>query len=101
MTKCRFLPPDTAIIGYARSKLTDGQLKEKVKPNLKGDAAEVENFLALLSYIPGSYDEDSGYEKLNKRLEELEEQHSGKPSGVSATAVSPMIKIVYLSLVDS
>ncbi len=58
----RFLPKDLRIIGYARSKLTDQDLKEKVKGYLKGTDAEVKEFLSRISYIPGSYDGDEGFQ---------------------------------------
>lgn len=58
----RFLPKDLRIIGYARSKLSDQDLKEKVKGYLKGTDAEVNEFLSRISYIPGSYDGDEGFQ---------------------------------------
>ncbi|CAL8465488.1 g5024 [Coccomyxa elongata] len=76
-----FLPKDLRIIGYARSKLTDQDLKEKVKGYLKGTDAEVNEFLSRMSYIPGSYDGDEGFQSLQKGLEDREKGHEGAPVG--------------------
>ncbi len=58
----RFLPKDLRIIGYARSKLTDESLREKLQGHLKGDG--VTDFLSRVTYIPGSYDGDEGFQVL-------------------------------------
>lgn len=49
----RYLPRNVNIIGYARSKMTDQQLKERVKQFLKGDQKVTEAFLDKLSYCSG------------------------------------------------
>ena len=56
----RFLPKDLQILGYARSKLTNESLREKLKGYLKG--GEVTEFLERVTYIPGSYDGDEGFQ---------------------------------------
>ena len=75
------LPKDVYITGYARSKLSDEDLRSKVKPNLKGEAKVVEAFLKTFSYTAGAYDEPEGFQELNKKLEELEKKHSNVPVG--------------------
>ena len=77
----RLLPDNVFITGYARSKLSDEDLKEKVRPNLKGDDKTVEKFLKLLSYTPGAYDEAEGFQKLQKALQEREQKHKEDPVG--------------------
>ena len=42
--------------------MTDEDLKEKVKGYLKGTDDEVNEFLSRISYIPGSYDGDEGFQ---------------------------------------
>lgn len=75
------LPHLVNIIGYARSKLSDEDLRQKVKEQLKNkDELKVNDFLKLLSYISGPYDEAEGFEKLNKRIGEYDEKHSVKAS---------------------
>ena len=70
-----------SIIGYARSKLSDQDLREKLKPHLKAAAEVVEKFLSLVTYISGPYDAPEGFQKLNKALTEIEHKDGGAPSG--------------------
>lgn len=48
-----FLPRDVAIIGYARSPLTDEQLRERLRPRLGSNTEEVEAFLQRCTYVAG------------------------------------------------
>lgn len=69
------LPPTVNIIGYARSKLTADELKDRIKLFLKYDDSlkeKVDSFLLLISYIAGPYDQPEGFEKLNKAIEEYD-----------------------------
>lgn len=73
------LPHSVNIIGYARSKLTDDDLKQKVRENLKpkDDQAKekLEGFLKLISYISGPYDQAEGFERLNKAINDYDSKH--------------------------
>ena len=75
------LPKNVYITGYARSKLSDEDLKSKVKPNLKGDDETVEAFLKTFSYTPGAYDEAGGFQALHKKLQETESKFGKDPVG--------------------
>ena len=75
------LPKDVYITGYARSKMSDEDLRSKVKPNLKGNSKVVEEFLKTFSYTAGPYDEADGFQQLTKKLESYEEKHSNVPVG--------------------
>lgn len=61
--------------------MSDEELKEKVRPNLKGDEQVVEKFLDLLSYTAGLYDKAEGFQKLDQVLSERERKHSKAPVG--------------------
>ena len=56
----RFLPGDTQIIGYARSQLTANELRERVKPFLKGNEKTVKEFLSSISYVHGEHGHHAG-----------------------------------------
>ena len=58
----RFLPKDLQIIGYARSKLTAEDLREKLKGYLKGEDDLIGEFLGRVTYISGVYDGDEGFQ---------------------------------------
>ena len=85
------LPQNVAITGYARSKLSDEDLREKVREHLEDDEPSVvENFLGLLTYTAGAYDEPSGFKKLNSVLEKHESESS-----------DPVGRLFYLALPPS
>lgn len=70
------LPPTVNIIGYARSKLTTDELKQRIKEHLKLNdekaKSKVEGFLLLISYISGPYDTPEGYEALTSAIEQYD-----------------------------
>lgn len=76
-----FMPRNTRIIGYARSRMTDEELQEKLRPNLSGDDKRKDDFLCICSYLQGTYDEPSGFKELNKVLCEYEGQTPDCPAG--------------------
>lgn len=57
---CSFLPRNVAIIGYARTPLTDEQLREKLAPRLAGGASEVRAFLDRCTYVSGGHGVEGG-----------------------------------------
>lgn len=48
-----FLPRKVAIIGYARTQMSDEQLRTKLRPRLKGSEKEVDKFLEGCTYVSG------------------------------------------------
>ncbi len=67
----RFLPKNLKLIGYARSKLSNEDLHGKIKDYLKGDDKTKDEFLSRVSYVPGSYDGDEGFQVPNCTLQKL------------------------------
>ncbi|EFN53828.1 hypothetical protein CHLNCDRAFT_36395 [Chlorella variabilis] len=76
-----FLPRKVAIIGYARTQMSDEQLRTKLRPRLKGSEKEVDKFLEGCTYVSGSYDGSEGWQKLAAVLEAREAKHRGCPCG--------------------
>jgi glucose-6-phosphate 1-dehydrogenase len=81
-----FLPNDQLqIFGYARSKMTSTELHNRLRGYLKSDRTDptmdptlvVNQFLSLVTYISGPYDEESGYVKLNEQISSAEEAKCG------------------------
>ena len=58
----RFLPKNLKLIGYARSKLSNSDLHEKIKGYLKGDDKTKQEFLDRITYVQGQYDGDEGFQ---------------------------------------
>ncbi|XP_014471405.1 PREDICTED: glucose-6-phosphate 1-dehydrogenase [Dinoponera quadriceps] len=70
------LPKPTAFVGYARSLLTLGQLREKCDPYMKvksDEKARCEEFWKLNHYVSGMYDSHGDFQKLNNELTKYEE----------------------------
>lgn len=75
-----FLKPDgVRIFGYARTKLSDDDLRDRIRGYLSGgkgassEQSEVlSKFLQLINYVSGSYDSEDGFLLLNKGISEHE-----------------------------
>lgn len=76
------LPSTTIIFGYARSNLSDNELRDRIKPYLvKGKHSEdvVDNFLKLVRYNQGSsYGDKDAFHILKGKIEEFESHHSSE-----------------------
>lgn len=74
-----YIDPSTKIIGYARSHLSNSELRSYVKPFLKKpngseDDKKIDEFLSMISYVSGPYDKDEGYKELLKTIHEYERE---------------------------
>ncbi|XP_011634893.1 glucose-6-phosphate 1-dehydrogenase isoform X1 [Pogonomyrmex barbatus] len=72
------LPISTTFVGYARSRLTLQQLREKCHQymNVKSDEEEkYEKFWKLNYYVTGTYDQRKDFELLNIELEKFEREN--------------------------
>jgi glucose-6-phosphate 1-dehydrogenase len=71
-----FLPNNTHIIGYARSKIDFGDFKKRISSKIKlhneKERTLLDEFLSRCSYESGSYDEGASYEKLEIACSKLE-----------------------------
>ncbi|KAL1332076.1 hypothetical protein HN51_060950 [Arachis hypogaea] len=75
-----FLPPkEVHIFGYARTKISDDELRDRLRGYLvpAKDASakqldDVSDFLNLIKYVSGSYDSEEGFRLLDKEISEHE-----------------------------
>ncbi|GHJ85132.1 hypothetical protein NliqN6_1534 [Naganishia liquefaciens] len=100
-----YLPEDLRIIGYARSKLSDEEFKDRQIGHIKApkeDASaeekanhdeKLKKFQEISSYIAGPYDKDEGFQALTKAMEEIEGKRDGKGQGPN--------RIFYMALPPS
>nr|CAB3247922.1 glucose-6-phosphate 1-dehydrogenase-like [Phallusia mammillata] len=82
------LPSNIRFVGYARSKMTVQNLREKTEPFMKlkdSEKAKANKFFDSMSYVQGSYTDKSAFEKLNKEI-------LGLPNGCNAN------RVFYLAL---
>ncbi len=81
LAKSGLLSRQFAVIGIARSEMTDEQFREKISNDMKEFAtSEIEPDLwdwiqRRLHYIPGSFSDDGLYQKLQERLEQVNQEH--------------------------
>lgn len=77
------LPEKARIFGFARSKMTDEELRERVRPFLKkSDHSDeiIEKFLSQCFYQSGeSYGDVDAFNALNSSMETFEEENSDLP----------------------
>ncbi|GMF56588.1 unnamed protein product [[Candida] boidinii] len=83
-----YLSETTKIFGYARSKLSNEDFRERLRGYFKygsiKDEAEkkklADKFLSLCSYISHPYDTDEGYIELEKQINEFDASRNNKQS---------------------
>ncbi|KAJ6424026.1 hypothetical protein OIU84_024911 [Salix udensis] len=61
------------IFGYARTKISDDDLRDRIRGYLGKDAEHVSKFLQLIKYVSGSYDSEDGFQLLDKEISQHEE----------------------------
>ncbi|CAG8433864.1 9617_t:CDS:2 [Ambispora gerdemannii] len=90
-----FLSKDTHVVGYARTKMDLSQFRQRISQFIKTPHEEIKRqlveFLELCTYVSGSYDEDEGYQRLNKIIEEFEKDTSGDKNRVFYMALPPSV----------
>jgi len=71
-----FLQPDKVhIFGYARTKISDDELRNRIRGYLINDKSsspeqleKLSKFLQLIKYVSGSYDSEEGFQLLDKEI---------------------------------
>lgn len=86
-----FLPKALRIVGYARSALSNEELREKLRGYLKGEAAVIDAFLNHCTYVSGPYDGTEGYSKLQADLVESEKSHEADCGRLFYLALPPKV----------
>lgn len=92
--KEKLLPPQTRIVGYARSKLTVEDIRGKCKPWVKvkpGEEHLEEEFWQNNSYVAGSYDTKRDFEILNQEMTNLEQKISKVCNRLFYLALPPSV----------
>jgi glucose-6-phosphate 1-dehydrogenase len=75
------LPPNTHIVGFARSEMEHGDYLGRISQKFKvgaGESDKKDAFLAACSYVAGHYDSGDSFIKLAQVLERLEEGYAVK-----------------------
>jgi glucose-6-phosphate 1-dehydrogenase len=83
------LHPDTAIVGFGRTRMSDTQLRDRLGEAVADHADVVpgdswRHLAARIHYVPGAYDDAGAYASLAERLREV-----GLPDHLYYTATPP------------
>ncbi len=95
-----------AIIGFARSPMTDEAFQESAVDSIKkfADAAsqqkECKEFAQALAYVSGGYNQPEAFEKLKNRLEELDAEHNLNGNRLFYLATPPDVYPVIIEQLD-
>ncbi|KAK6913025.1 Glucose-6-phosphate dehydrogenase, NAD-binding [Dillenia turbinata] len=93
-------PSEVHIFGYARTKISDDELRERIRGYLlhgkdKSDIPEdVSEFLQLVKYVSGSYDSKEGFLLLDQKIAEHEffkKSHEGTSRRLFYLALPPSV----------
>lgn len=87
------LPADFAIVGFARSEMTDSAFKELMEQSIRAHLQEVNKttvaeFLTHAHYQRGEYDNEKDFSALAKRLDDMESSKAGEE----------WVRLAYLSI---
>ncbi len=90
------LPAQYAIVGYARTEMSDDAFRTLVGDSVKRDHGEVNEgllteFLSHVFYHQGQYTEKSDFEKLAKRLADIEKNFTGETVRLAYLSIPPTV----------
>ncbi len=91
----QLLPPETAIVGVARSELDDDAFRARMRDGVETFGAEPldeeiwDGFARRLSYLPASFDSAGGYERLRAILKRLDAERGTRGNRLFYLATAP------------
>ncbi len=97
LAKKKLLPSDFALVGFALDDLSEEQFRQRVRDDLTLFASVPENcafcdwLLERLYYISGDFQDPAAYERLKRRLAEIEQQHHTFGNYFYYLATSPVL----------
>jgi glucose-6-phosphate 1-dehydrogenase len=75
----RLLPPETAIVGFARTTMSDDEFRANIRAGIDAhsrvevtDESVWDGFASRLRYMPGSFDDPDAYGRLAAQLADLD-----------------------------
>merc|ERR1711899_123122 len=102
LLKENLMPNDTQIVGYARSKISVDDIRQKCQPWLKvksGEESLEDAFWKINFYVAGSYDTKRDFEMLNQEMTNLEEKVSKVRNRLFYLALPPSVFASVTSLI--
>ncbi|GAA5825463.1 hypothetical protein JCM11251_006998 [Rhodosporidiobolus azoricus] len=92
-----YLPEGIRIIGYARTKMEKEEYHKRVAQYIKTPIPalkkKLEEFLEVCTYVSGQYDQDEGFQDLEKEIKKCEESYKDQEA--------PKNRVFYMALPPS
>lgn len=91
------LPEEFAVVGIARTKMSNEEFRTEVKNSIAKQVKEednIEEFIARFTYIAGVYDDANTYEQINKELTRHSEVYNTNANAVFYMATPPQLFLV-------
>ncbi|KAM7278376.1 hypothetical protein ACFE04_005510 [Oxalis oulophora] len=88
---------EVCIFGYARTKISDDDLRNRLRDYLVKDkddsqkSEDLSKFLELVKYVSGAYDSEDGFQRLDKEISEHENNTEGSPRRLFYLALPPSV----------
>ncbi|KAG2233113.1 hypothetical protein INT48_005857 [Thamnidium elegans] len=99
-----FLPRNTTIIGYARTKMDRTEFYGRIEPHLKSKQDDpkksVQEFLSMCHYVPGQYDDEKCWEELDQYVSGLENERGLKDEQKNRIFYMALPPSVFVSVAD-
>jgi glucose-6-phosphate 1-dehydrogenase len=107
LAACRSLARRFAIIGFARSQMSDAAFQDSVADAVRKNNGgcpvrddDLRTFVQSFAYVAGDYDRPDSFERLSRRLEELDQEHHLEGNRLYYLATPPAIYPKVISQVQ-
>src|SRR5690242_7364239 len=98
LAACRSLARRFAIIGFARSQMSDAAFQDSVADAVRKNSSgcpvrdnDLRSFVQSFAYVAGDYDQPASFERLSRRLEELDQERHLEGNRLYYLATPPAV----------
>ncbi|MFT3922420.1 MAG: glucose-6-phosphate dehydrogenase [Myxococcales bacterium] len=98
-----YLPEQFSVIGFSRTPLTDAAYRDSVRDSLKEAGltpAQQSRLLASIFYSPGDNDDPAAFERLRRRIEEIEQARGAGKNRLAYLSVAPQFFATVVERLD-
>jgi glucose-6-phosphate 1-dehydrogenase len=87
----KLLPEAFAVVGIARTEMSDDDFRTKMLEAVSDGGPEWEAVVAKFRYVAGEYDTSATFDRLKEVLDELDRAHSTGPNRTFYLSIPPML----------